>query len=85
MKDSDEEAHNVTTLDLSGESATPEERESSLAHKIRSIVWDSLDRGPEERKLIAKIDFFILTWAGFTYFSKNLNTNNVCESSSTPI
>lgn len=42
-------------------------------------MWDSLDRSPEERRLIAKIDFFILTWAGFTYFSKNLNTNNICQ------
>ncbi|KAL3417364.1 major facilitator superfamily transporter [Phlyctema vagabunda] len=49
----------------------------SLGHRVREIVWDSLDRSPEERKLINKIDWFILTWAGFTYFSKNLNQNNV--------
>lgn len=79
MKDTDEEGHNVNTMDSSGEPVAPEKGSSSLRHKIRSIVWDSLDRSPEERKLIAKIDFFILTWAGFTYFSKNLNTNNVCE------
>lgn len=29
-------------------------------HRIREIVWDSLDRTPEERRLIFKIDFFIL-------------------------
>ncbi|KAH6673280.1 putative pantothenate transporter [Halenospora varia] len=48
-----------------------------LRHRIREIVWDSLDRSPEERKLIFKLDIFILTWAGFTYFSKNLNSNNL--------
>lgn len=50
----------------------------SLRRRIRAVVWDSFDRSPEERRFIAKIDFFILTWAGFTYFSKNLNTNNIC-------
>ncbi|CAG8976132.1 hypothetical protein HYALB_00002413 [Hymenoscyphus albidus] len=49
----------------------------SLRHRIREILWDSLDRTPEERKLIFKLDVFILTWAGFTYFSKNLNQNNI--------
>lgn len=31
-----------------------------LRHRIREIVWDSLDRSPEERKLIFKLDIFIL-------------------------
>lgn len=56
----------------------------TMRQRIRSIVWDTLDRSPEERRFIAKIDFFILTWAGLTYFSKNLNTNNVCTSSTLP-
>lgn len=50
----------------------------TLRQRIRGIVWDTLDRSPEERKFLAKIDFFILTWASLTYFSKNLNTNNIC-------
>lgn len=31
-----------------------------LRHRIREIVWDSLDRDPEERRLVFKIDIFIL-------------------------
>ncbi|KAJ4416539.1 hypothetical protein N0V82_006661 [Gnomoniopsis sp. IMI 355080] len=77
MKDSDDEAHNVTPLELPRNSPSSQKQSLSLRHKIRSVVWDTLERSPEERKLIAKIDFFILTWAGLTYFSKNLNTNNV--------
>ncbi|KAM0704364.1 hypothetical protein Q7P35_008598 [Cladosporium inversicolor] len=56
--------------------------QSSLAEKKplkrrnREILWDSIDRTPEERWFIHKIDFFILTWASLSYFSKNLNTNN---------
>lgn len=50
-----------------------------LKRRIREILWDSLDRTPEERWFIHKIDFFILTWASLSYFSKNLNTNNVSK------
>lgn len=57
---------------------SPAEKKS-LRRRIRAVVWDSFERSPEERRFIAKIDFFILTWAGFTYFSKNLNTNNICQ------
>lgn len=63
--------------------------QSSLAEKKplkrrnREILWDSIDRTPEERWFIHKIDFFILTWASLSYFSKNLNTNNASESRQT--
>ncbi|RFU31560.1 hypothetical protein B7463_g4773, partial [Scytalidium lignicola] len=58
-------------------SSTVALRKQPLRHRIREIIWDSLDRSPEERRLIFKLDIFILTWAGFTYFSKNLNSNNL--------
>lgn len=31
-----------------------------LRHRIKEIIWDTLDRSPEERKLIFKLDIFIL-------------------------
>ncbi|KAL2815212.1 major facilitator superfamily domain-containing protein [Aspergillus cavernicola] len=49
----------------------------SLQHRLKRILWDTFDYPPEERRLIFKIDFFILTWASFSYFSKNLNSNNL--------
>lgn len=61
----------------SNDGGIPIERKS-MRQKIKGIVWDTLDRSPEERRFLAKIDFFILSWASLTYFSKNLNTNNVC-------
>lgn len=54
--------------------------EKSRKIRWREIIWDSLNRDPAERRLISKIDFFILTWAGLSYFSKNLNSGNVCKS-----
>ncbi|CAG9986494.1 unnamed protein product [Clonostachys byssicola] len=65
-------ARPVSTSDLNDEY-----EKKSLKRRIREIVWDSLDRSPEERRMIAKLDFFILTWASLAYFSKNLNTNNL--------
>ena len=58
------------------------EKKKPLKRRIREILWDSFDRTPEERWFIHKIDFFILTWASLSYFSKNLNTNNVSKSKS---
>lgn len=87
MKGSNDQLPDISASDSPVPSSSSSDGESpvekkSLRKKIRAIVWDTLDRSPEERRFIAKIDFFILTWAGFTYFSKNLNTNNICKNSS---
>jgi ACS family pantothenate transporter-like MFS transporter len=70
------------STELSPEASLTEEKEKPLKRRIREILWDSFDRTPEERWFIHKIDFFILTWASLSYFSKNLNTNNISKSKS---
>lgn len=40
-------------------SSLPEKK--SRGRRIREIIWDSLDGPPEERKLLFKIDIFILS------------------------
>lgn len=81
MAEPDKRSATIVTSNLS--SRVIEEdggtQKRSLRRRIREIVWDTLDRSPEERRFISKIDFFILTWAGFSYFSKNLNSNNLCR------
>ncbi|KAL1962660.1 hypothetical protein VTN77DRAFT_9294 [Rasamsonia byssochlamydoides] len=59
------------------ESESVSDHKQSFRQRLKDIVWDSLDYSPEERKFISKIDFFVLTRAGFSYFSKNLNSNNL--------
>lgn len=55
-----DEAQTAVTIPHSPhESKRPTSKRFST-HRIREIVWDSLDRTPEERRLIFKIDFFIL-------------------------
>ncbi|KAJ5180174.1 hypothetical protein N7492_003384 [Penicillium capsulatum] len=51
--------------------------QTSTWGRIKNVLWDSVDYPPEERRFISKIDFFILTWSGFSYFSKNLNSMNL--------
>ncbi|KAK2018025.1 major facilitator superfamily transporter [Colletotrichum eremochloae] len=43
----------------------------------RSYVWDTLDKSPEERKFMFKLDAVILTFASLGYFIKNLDQINI--------
>jgi hypothetical protein len=49
----------------------------SLGNRIRRIIWDSLDKSPEERKLITKIDCWVMTYVCIAYFCKYLDQTNV--------
>jgi MFS transporter, ACS family, pantothenate transporter len=43
----------------------------------RSYVWDTLDKSPEERKFLFKLDAVLLTFASLGYFIKYLDQVNV--------
>ncbi|MCJ1458162.1 hypothetical protein MMC28_008533 [Mycoblastus sanguinarius] len=45
--------------------------------KWQSYVWDTLDKPPEERKFLFKLDFALLTFASLGYFIKYLDQANV--------
>ncbi|CAK7240907.1 MAG: hypothetical protein STHCBS139747_002362 [Sporothrix thermara] len=45
--------------------------------RLVGIIWDSLDKSPEDRRLIAKIDWFILSYVCIAYFVKYLDQTNV--------
>ncbi|KAM3075376.1 hypothetical protein ACMFMG_007185 [Clarireedia jacksonii] len=42
-----------------------------------SYVWDSLDKSPEERRFLFKLDLAVLTFASLGYFIKNLDQSNI--------
>lgn len=80
-------AKSITALgqkDVEDESAVPG-RKRSLRKKILSVIWDSLDKTPEERAFIAKIDWWILSYCCIAYFVKYLDQTNVRNPSPTPI
>lgn len=45
--------------------------------KWQSYVWDTLDKSPEERKFLFKLDAAVLTFATLGYFIKYLDQSNI--------
>lgn len=43
----------------------------------KSVIWDSLDKSPEERKFLFKLDTWVLTFASLGYLIKNLDQQNI--------
>lgn len=43
----------------------------------KSYLWDTLDKPPEERRFLFKLDAVILTAASLGYFIKNLDQYNM--------
>lgn len=43
----------------------------------KSYVWDTLDKSPEERKFLFKLDAVLLTMASLGYFIKYLDQINI--------
>jgi ACS family pantothenate transporter-like MFS transporter len=64
-----------STSDFEVGSRTPAKK--SLSKRIQAVVWDSLDKDPVERKLIAKPDWWILSYVCIAYFVKYLDQTNV--------
>ncbi|KDQ56080.1 hypothetical protein JAAARDRAFT_208300 [Jaapia argillacea MUCL 33604] len=44
---------------------------------LRSYIWDTWDKSPEERKFLGKLDACLLTYAALSYFSKYLDQQNI--------
>ncbi|RDW73609.1 hypothetical protein BP5796_07051 [Coleophoma crateriformis] len=49
----------------------------SLRKRALGIIWDSLDKPKEERVLLAKMDWWILSYCCVAYFVKYLDQTNV--------
>ena len=45
--------------------------------KWQSYIWDSLDKSPEERKFLFKLDSAVLTFASLGYLIKYLDQANI--------
>lgn len=53
------------------------QRKHSLKARILSKIWDTFDKSPEERRVVTKLDWFILTYVCLAYFVKYLDQTNV--------
>lgn len=66
-----DESASLTTLEHS--------QRLSRKKRLLGIIWDSFDKPPEERKFMAKIDWWILTYCCVAYFVKYLDQTNVSD------
>lgn len=75
----------TTTVATSSESSPTQYNEydgqprekQPLSKRILGVIWDSLDKTPKERALIAKLDWWILSYVCVAYFVKYLDQTNV--------
>jgi hypothetical protein len=62
----------------------PSEKDAPLAVHVtktrklgwKTFLWDSLDKSPEEKKFLGKLDACLMTYAALSYFSKYLSQQN---------
>lgn len=45
--------------------------------RIQRYVWDDPDKPEEEKRFLLKLDLFLLSYACFAYFCKNLDQSNI--------
>src|SRR4051794_40438910 len=44
--------------------------------RFREIIWDG-EREPEERRLVQKLDIYLMSWATYGYFIRLLGSGNI--------
>ncbi|ANB11932.1 putative permease SEO1 [Sugiyamaella lignohabitans] len=53
------------------------ERRKGWKYRLASVIWDSADKGKDERALLFKLDIFFLSSIMLGYFIKTLDMNNI--------
>ncbi|EEB94668.1 hypothetical protein MPER_06482 [Moniliophthora perniciosa FA553] len=51
--------------------------DTDKSRPLRSYIWDTWDKPPEERKFLHRLDSLLLTYAALSYFSKYLDQQNI--------
>ncbi|KAL5390780.1 hypothetical protein PMIN02_006885 [Paraphaeosphaeria minitans] len=62
------------------ESSSASNSQEAIVKPIKSwkgYIWDTWDLPQDQRRLLFKVDAFVLTFASIGYFLKNLDQNNV--------
>ncbi|KAM9927437.1 hypothetical protein OXX80_010293 [Metschnikowia pulcherrima] len=63
------------SLDLTSQEL--EQRNNSLAFKVKKFLWDGTGKHPKEQRYLMKLDSFLLSSSMLGYFIKNLNQSNI--------
>ncbi|KAH6867473.1 major facilitator superfamily domain-containing protein [Thelonectria olida] len=73
----DQKDGGVAETAISDDNSNHPQGRLSLRRRILAVLWDSYDKTPEERKFVAKIDWWILSYCCIAYFVKYLDQTNV--------
>lgn len=75
-----------TTSEVKGqELKAPSEQENEAPiqqtrrARLKASIWDTWDKSPRERKLVQKVDWWLLSYACTAYFIKSLDQSNVSK------
>jgi MFS transporter, ACS family, pantothenate transporter len=67
----------LNTEVVEADASSSDTHRKPLSKRILGTLWDSLDKSPEERKFVAKLDWWILSYVCIAYFIKYLDQTNV--------
>lgn len=68
------------TISASDPESGPSESQEQLVKPIRSwkgYIWDTWELPADQRRLLFKVDAFVLTFASIGYFLKNIDQSNI--------
>lgn len=71
---------NLDVQNLDAEAGLDGSREQLVVKPIKSwkgYIWDTWDLPSDQRRLLFKVDAFVLTFASLGYFLKNIDQTNV--------
>lgn len=77
LKGVDDERLYTNTIDDRDSSNRDDVIQAKPTRKWQSYIWDSLDKSPEERRFLFKLDAAVLTFASLGYFIKYLDQINI--------
>ncbi|KXT06236.1 hypothetical protein AC578_9187 [Pseudocercospora eumusae] len=62
--------------DQDAEPSDHQQPKQSRSRRLRRLLWDSLDKSPEERAFVNKADWWIMSYVCVAYFVKYLDQTN---------
>lgn len=60
-----------------GSESAPDTDSQTRLKTWKGYIWDTFELPSDQRRLLFKVDAFILTFSSIGYFLKNLDLNNV--------
>lgn len=66
-------------LNAPSEQSEVEPLQQTRRARLKASIWDTWDKSPRERKLVQKVDWWLLSYACTAYFIKSLDQSNVSK------